>query len=189
MADGISTPAPAGLSARAEAALELVGVVKSEIVARIRVRDTLLAGYSAAAITTFGAVTSSKALGTEFLYVIPYLALAFTILVSYHQAGIGALGNHCATDLLEVLEKETGIRGFELSSIFYTYHGKASTRRSIAHFIILLLPPAWALWQNLPDLYTVFPKNLPWATGLFAMIVSAAVIVRSNRSHYHGVSR
>ena len=117
------------LSPKAEVALELVGVVKSEIVARIRVRDTLLAGYAAAAITTFGAVSSSQLLGNQFLYVIPYLALAFTILVSYHQAGIGALGRHCATDLLEVISKETGVRGFELSSIFYTYHGKASTRR------------------------------------------------------------
>jgi hypothetical protein len=86
------------------------------------------------------------------------------------------------------LEKETGVKGFELSNIFYTFHGKASTRRSVAHFIILLFPPAWALWKNLPDLYTIFPANLPWATGLAAMFIAAAVIWRANRSHYHGVA-
>jgi hypothetical protein len=92
MADENTPAETKKLSAKAEVALELVAVVKSEIVARIRVRDTLLAGYSAAAITTFGAVSTSANLGNQFLYVIPYLALAFTILVSYHQGGIGALG-------------------------------------------------------------------------------------------------
>jgi len=177
------------LSPRAEVALELVGVVKTEIVARVRIRDTLLAGYSAAAITTFAAVSTSATLGNNFLYVVPYLALAFTILVSYHQAGIGALGRHCATDLLEVLEKETGVRGFELSNIFYMYHGKASTRRSIAHLIILLLPPAWALWKNIADLYTVFPATLPWLAGFAAMVIATGIIWRANRPHFHGVAR
>ena len=185
----MSKPPQEKISAKTEAALELIGIVKSEIVARIRVRDTLLAGYSAAAITTLGAVSTSSALGNNFLYVIPYLALAFTILVSYHQAGIGALGNHCANDLLPIVASETGIKGFELSSVYFTYHGKASTRRSIAHVIVLLLPPAWALWRNLSDvLNPVFPVFALWFAGLAAMIISAGVIWRANRAHYHGVA-
>ncbi len=183
------TPSPHDLTPRAKIALELCGIAKAEIVARIRVRDTLLAGYSAAAFTAMAAIAASTALGNEYLYGVPYLALAFTLLVSYHHAGIGALGTHCATDLFPVLKQEANVKGFEFSSVFHQYHKECW--RIVAHVLILLSPPTLALVLNFKDLRIPPTQDHPypwllWAIGLLLMFISVAVIHRSNRPHFHG---
>jgi len=181
------------LTPRAKIALELCGIAKAEIVTRIRVRDTLLAGYSAAAFTAMSAIAASTLLGNEYLYGVPYLALAFSLLVSYHHAGIGALGTHCATDLFPVFAQEGSVRGFEFSSVFHQYHKKNAARRIVAHVLILLSPPTLALVLNLKDLRAAPTPDRPypwllWVLGLLLMTISVAVIYRSNRPHFHGFS-
>jgi hypothetical protein len=179
------------LSPAAKIALEFFGCAKSEVHVRIRMRDTLLAAYAAGAYTAIATVLSSAQLGEKFLYGIPYLALAFSLLVSYHHAGIGALGSHCATDLFPTLAREGRVLGFEYSNVFHHYHKKNSTRRALAHVMILLFPAGIALginWRDvLPSIYALTPHlTVLWLLGAVMMILSAAVIYRSNRSHYEG---
>ena len=180
------------LSPSSEVALEFFSIAKAEITARIRVRDTLLAAYAAAAFTAIATVLAAPQLGQHYLYGMPYLALAFTLLVSYHHAGIGALGNYCATDLLPKIERETRVLGFEHSQIYHQYHKKNSSRRVVAHAMILLLPPSLALlinWQDLlPTSYASSPQfSLLWLVTLALMVIAYAVIHRSNRTHYLGL--
>ena len=182
------------LTPGAKIALEFFSIAKAEVVARIRVRDTLLATYAAAAFTAIATILASQRLGEHFLYGIPYLSLAFSLLVSYHHAGIGALGNHCATDLLPRLAREGRVLAFEYSSVFHQYHKKNSSRRVVAHAMILLLPSAIALlinWSDLlPSQYTLAPQfAVSWIVGLLLMVLSYAVIHRSNRTHYQGFER
>lgn len=181
----------ADLTVGAQIALEYFGIAKSEILTRIRVRDTMLATYAAAAFTAIAAILASHQLGAHYLYGVPYLSLAFTLLVSYHHAGIGALGSHCAKDLLPTLTREGRILAFEHSSIFHQFHQKNATRRTIAHGMILLLPPAIALFVNYEDAHSITSETRQftamWYGGVGLMIVSAGVIYRSNRPHYRGV--
>jgi hypothetical protein len=183
------------LSPGAKVALELCSIAKSEIIVRIRVRDTLLASHSMVAFTVIALVTASKQLGGEYLYGVPYLALAFALLVSYHHAGIGALGTYCARDLFPVLDQETGIKGFELAPTFNQYYKKNSTRRVIAHGLILLSPSTLSLILNFKDLLVAttptvqFPwLRLLWVISIGLMGICVTVIYRSNRPHFEGVS-
>lgn len=181
----------ANLSVGAQVALNYFDVAKAEILIRIRVRDTLLATYAAAAFTAIAAILASTELGARYLYGIPYLALAFTLLVSYHHAGIGALGNHCARDLLPILSEESGVTAYEYSNTFHRYHKKSATRRSIAHAMILLLPASIALVVNYRDLLPASYKDTPqywglWTGSLVLMAIAILVIHRSNRAHFHG---
>lgn len=179
------------LTTTAQIALEFFGAAKSEVLIRIRVRDTLLATFAAAAFTAIAAILAASQLGPRYLYGIPYLSLAFTLLVSYHHAGIGALGNHCATDLLPRLAKEGRVLAFEYSNVFHHYHKKSATRRAWAHGMILLLPAAIALIVNiqdtLPSTYSTAPHFTGmWFGGLLLMVVAGLVIQRSNRAHFQG---
>jgi hypothetical protein len=180
------------LSPTGEVALEFFTVAKAEITARIRVRDTLLAAYAAAAFTAIATILASPLLGPHYLYGIPYLALAFTLLVSYHHAGIGALGNYCATDLLTKLSRESRVLGFEHSHVYHQYHKKNSSRRVWAHAMILLFPAAIVLLINWEDLTPVKYAQQAhfaaiWGVSLVIMLVAFAVIHRSNRPHYQGL--
>ena len=180
------------LSPASEVAIEFFTVAKAEITARVRVRDTLLAAYAAAAFTAIATVLAAPQLGPHYLYGMPYLALAFTLLVSYHHAGIGAIGNYCATDLLPKIERETKVLGFEHSKVYHQYHKKNSSRRVLAHAMILLFPPSLALlinWQDLsPDAYRQAPQfAILWLLTLALMTIAYAVIHRSNRPHYQGL--
>ena len=179
------------LSKRSMVALEFFKVAKDEILIRIRVRDTLLAAYAAGAFTGIAAIIASSDLGPHYLYGIPYLSLAFCLLVSYHHAGIGAIGNHCATDLLPHLAREVRVLAYEYSNVYHRYHKKNATRRVLAHAMILLLPSSIALVVNIHDLapenYAVRPQFVAlWAVSLVLIIVSYAVILRSNRTHFEG---
>jgi len=180
------------LSPSSKVAFEFFTIAKAEITARIRVRDTLLAAYAAAAFTAIAAVLAAPQLGRHYLYGMPYLALAFTLLVSYHHAGIGTLGSYSATDLLPKIERETRVLGFEHSQIYHQYHKKNSSRRVVAHAMILLLPPGLTLlinWEDLaPTSYATSPQfSLLWLLTLALMIIAYAVIHRSNRPHYKGL--
>jgi hypothetical protein len=180
------------LSPRAKVALELCGIAKSEIITRIRVRDTLLASYSMVAVLVFSAVIG-KTLGSEYLYGIPYLALAFALLASYHHAGIGTLGTYCACDLFPVLDQETGIKGFELAPIFNKYYKKNSTWRVSAHMLILLSPSALSLLLNFKDLFAI-PTSvvqirwLLWSVSFVLTLLSMVVINSSKGPHVEGTS-
>lgn len=139
------------ISPAGKIALEYMGAAKSEIIARIRVRDTLLATYAAAVFTAMAAILGAQQLGEHFLYGLPYLCFAFSILISYHHAGIGALGTHCAIDLLPILEVEGHVLGYEHSRVFRLHHSKHNSRRVIAHSMILLLPAVIAMVINFKD--------------------------------------
>ena len=182
---------PTDLTTTAQIALEFFSIAKSEVHIRIRVRDTLLAAFAAAAFAAIAAILAAGQLGPRYLYGIPYLSLAFTLLVSYHHAGIGALGNHCATDLLPRLAKEGRVLAFEYSNVFHNYHKKSATRRVWAHGMILLLPAGIALVVNIQDALPATYLTTPHFTGmwfgsLLLMVVSALVIQRSNRAHFQG---
>jgi hypothetical protein len=185
-------PLPTEMTVGAKIALEFFTLAKNEVLIRIRVRDTLLATYAAAAFTAIAAILSSSQLGAAYLYGVPYLSLAFTLLVSYHHAGIGALGTHCATDLLPKLAAEGKVFAFEYSNVFHQYHRKNATRRAVAHAMILLLPPAIALIVNFRDALPVTYVENPKLTGMWflsmcLMLISGLVIHRSNRAHFDGL--
>jgi hypothetical protein len=180
------------LSPASQVALEYLSTAKAEMTARIRVRDTLLAAYAAAAFTALATILASPLLGKQYLYGVPYLSLAFTLLVSYHHAGIGAIGTYCATNLLPRLAVETKVLGFEHSHVFHQYHKKNSSRRVIAHAMILQLPTGLALLINWEDLlpinYSANPQYLViWLFSLGLTVISLLVIYRSNRTHYQGL--
>lgn len=182
---------PTDLTTTAQIALGFFEVAKGEVLVRIRMRDTLLAAFAAAAFTSMAAMLAANQLGPRYLYGIPYLSLAFTLLVSYHHAGIGALGNHCATDLLPRLAREGRVLAFEYSNVFHSYHRKSATRRAWAHGMILLLPAGIALVVNFQDALPATYSTTPYATGmwfgsLLLMVTSALVIHRSNRAHFQG---
>ena len=174
-------------------ALEHLSLAKAEILVRIRVRDTLLATYAAAAFTAMAAILGTAQLGEHFLYGLPYLCFAFSILISYHHAGIGALGTHCALDLLPTIEREGNVLGYEHSKVFKSHHSKHNSRRVIAHIMILLLPAAIAMAVNLNDLLDAISKrsvdyfSLAWAGSLCLMMLSLWLIIRSNGAHYKGL--
>ena len=194
----MNSPAPKQQSAEAtdltpaaKIALEFFSAAKDEVLIRIRMRDTLLATFAAAAYTAVATILASSQLGEKYLYGVPYLSLAFSLLVSYHHAGIGALGNHCASDLLPRLAREGHVLGFEYSNVFHQYHKKNATRRTLAHVMILLFPAGLALGINWRDLLPANYAQSPfltglWLIGLAMMIVAAAVIHRSNRAHFQG---
>lgn len=179
------------LSRSAQMAVEFYKVCKDEVLLRVRVRDTLLAAYAAGAFTAIATVIASQQLGPHYLYGIPYLSLAFCLLVSYHHAGIGALSHHCATDLLPILWQESDVLAYEYSNIYHRYHRKNATRRGVAHAMILLLPAIICLVVNIDDLkprvYSINPMfAVFWGASLLLIGVSCAVIWRSNRTHFEG---
>ena len=183
----------ADISAIGKIALEHLSLAKAEILIRIRVRDTLLATYAAAAFTAMAAILGTTQLGQHFLYGLPYLCFAFSILISYHHAGIGALGTHCALDLLPIIEREGNVLGYEHSKVFKSHHSKHNSRRVIAHVMILLLPAAIAMTVNFSDLADALNKksldyfSAAWIGSLGLMLLSLWLIIRSNRAHYKGL--
>jgi len=157
------------------------------------VRDTLLAAYAAAAFTAMAAILGANQLGEHFLYGLPYLCFAFSILISYHHAGIGALGTHCAVDLLPFLEGEGKVLGYEHSKVFKMYHSKHSSRRVIAHIMILLLPAAISMVVNISDILSLIKTqtidyfSAAWIAALGLMLLSLWIIIRSNKPHFRGL--
>jgi hypothetical protein len=189
----IPTEKPTELSLAAKIALEYFGLAKAEITTRIRVRDTLLAAYAAAAFTASAAILGTKQLGEHFLYGLPYLCFAFALLVSYHHAGIGALGKHCAEDLLPTLQKEGQVPGYEHSKVFRSHHSKHNTMRVVAHCLILLLPALIAMVVNFPDILRALKNraldyySIAWFAALVLIIMSLSVIIKSNSAHFRGL--
>jgi hypothetical protein len=155
-------------------------------------RDTLLATFAVGAFTAIAAISAANALGPRYLYGVPYLSLAFCLLVSYHHAAIGALGKHCATSLVPHISRHFGVLAYEHSNIYYQYHHKNATRRSFAHALILLLPAIVPLLVNANDLKPTSYAESPlftaaWVVSVFLILISGGVLWRANRTFFTGM--
>jgi len=154
---------------------------REEILERMRLRDQFLLGYVVAVAALFGVAFGVDVERCEVLLIVPYVALAFSVLVSQHHAVIGSLLFFCGKELHPYLTNLSGADAtprWESSETYRSDFRRLLMRRSWAHLVLLLLPPAASLWLNRSllgsgDALTVFV----WIGGL-VFTLGAALFIR-----------
>ena len=170
----------ASLEPQDEVILKLIDSARDEIAIRIRMRDTLLAVYVTAVAATVG--YSKAAFGseahTEALYMIPYLSLAFTLLVCYHHSGCASLAAYCAGELYPKLLAKSDAPIYERSQTHARHRTSLLRLRSVGQLLVLISPTALALAVNHADATnTVPPRVLYWWFGLVAGAASLVFVL------------
>ena len=172
------------LSPEQEILVSFYEATRNEIVARLRLRDTFLASYTVAVAATIG--FSKAALGephTEALYILPYLALAFTMLVCYHHFAVATLGMYLKQELWPQLKTTGAIAPmFEVSASYLQHRSGAWRLRAAGQLVVLLSPPVFCLIVNFHDAsQSLPPRTLYWWFGLVAIALSGYVVNKAYR--------
>ena len=152
---------------------------RMELIERIKLRDNALLLYLGTMGAIFG-VAFGTLVSHEVLLISPYIALGAAIIISQHNAVIGALASYCAIEiqayLENVLSKETPTQ-WENSLSFKEYHERSTNLRSIGHLILITTPAVAALainWKH--ALYSPFPYGLLWWFGAACVAVTLWLI-------------
>ena len=149
-----------------------------EIQEHLHLRDNVFLVYLGAIGTIFGVALGTNA-DTKILLVIPYLALGSSVIVSQHNALIGAVENFIVSEL-EPFLKKIGEHAplWNSSKSNRKYSLKGIWMRTFGHILIVLIPPIAALgfsWQF--GFYSQFPENPLWWFGVLSTVVSAYFIL------------
>jgi hypothetical protein len=156
--------------------------VRDELVERVKLRDQVLLVYLGFVGAVLGA-SLTKDSWREIGLILPFLGLGCAILVSQHNAVIGALIRFINEDLKRKL-KETGIDVPEfVSSNSFRGHSRYSNfSRSLGHAVVIMIPEIAGLGINFPHaLLSPFPMGPAWWFGLAFALCSAFVIYDSHR--------
>lgn len=157
---------------------------RSELVARLKLRDQVLLIYLAVVGTIFGIALANME-RVEILLIIPFISLGCTILVSQHNLVIGTLiefiGNQIKPELLGLSPPEYAT--FFVCSKVYEHHCTRSNRfRLWGHGIIIIIPNLAGLGYNINHaIKSPFPMGTLWWFGLVLMIISLWIILYTHQ--------
>lgn len=168
-----------------ETVLENYKASRSELIMRVRLRDHVLLVYLTFVGVVFGfslksGLTSKldTSVNLESLMMLPFLALGCSILVSQHNAVIGALirfnTEHIGPFLIEC---GAAAPEFTNSEAFKTHSPKSNFLRSFGHGVILLIPCVISLGLNYEHgIKSPFPLGVVWWFGLLCTFGTLWVI-------------
>lgn len=156
---------------------------RKELIQRIRLRDRVLLLYLGAVATISGVAIGSRGAQREILLVLPFLTLGIAIIVSQHNALIGAIGHFCVNEIepyLKDLPNYEYAPQWDSSNALEEYSQRAIRFRSWGHTAIMLLPSSASLvvtYQegiNPPTWSTVL-----WWFGIFCVGSIIFIIYRT----------
>jgi heme exporter protein D len=156
---------------------------KDEVYVRIKLRDTLLAIYTTAAAATFTVAKASSTAGripAESLLILPYVCFAFTLLICYHHLCIATLGSYIKFELHKNLSVGKQIHVFDSWSGFQKHRSGAQRLRTLGQALVLLTPPAIALWSNKGAAFLVTADTAFFWLGVCATLASLAVVTTTH---------
>lgn len=148
----------------------------------MRIRDQVLLVYLGAIGTILGIALGTSA-KIEILLCIPYLALGVSILVSQHNAAIGALGDFCGNEIQEFLDKLTPSEAapqWDNSNALKYLHGQITQLRSWGHLIIVSVPCLISLGVNWNHLFSSFPFGIIWWFAITCTIIGIFFIAKTH---------
>ena len=155
-----------------------------ELIHRIRLRDNILLFYLGAIATLLGVAFGSKPIQLEVLFVIPFISLSVSILISHHHSIIGLLGFYCVEEVepfLKKLKPPENAPQWDNSRALLSIANESMLSRVWAHLIIIVVPTIISLVLNYTHaLHSAFPFGPLWWFCLLALLVSIWVIMRSN---------
>ncbi len=162
----------------------------TELLWRFSERHRVILVYLGATATIFGVAlgTGAAAEGVtsraEILFVIPYLALGGSLLVSQHNILISALLDFCAKEIGPFLEQEEAeAPQFASSKAFRAQARLTLWLRFFGHLLIIGVPCVVALLFNLEyaiwiwPLAALGPLDWLWWLSLLSSMVAVGVLV------------
>lgn len=159
------------MSDRVETARAFYRAAREELVKRLGLRDGVLLVFLGFTGGLFGLAFGTTG-DMKVLLVVPYLALGCSILVSQHNAVIGALIHYVNNDLQKDINDSNPPVSEFVSSQTFRDHSKNSNRwRTVGHFVLLGLPSGFAIYINWDLLHSGYPIDV----GLVFSIVTAAI--------------
>lgn len=156
--------------------------VREELIERVKLRDQVLLVYLGFVGAVLG-TSLTKDSWREIGLILPFLGLGCAILVSQHNAVIGAIIRFINEDLKKNL-KDVGIDVPEfVSSNSFRGHSRYSNfSRSFGHAVVIMIPEVAGLGINFRHaLSSPFPMGPAWWFGLAFALCSAFVIYESHR--------
>jgi hypothetical protein len=154
---------------------------RAELLTRVRLRDQVLLIYLGFAGAIFGVSLAStgvtlSASNHEILLVLPFLSLGFSILVSQHNAVIGAIILFNTNEINAFLAKhDEGAPEFTSSLSFKGHSPRSNLLRLWGHTIILLVPCIVSLAVNICH---VFKPQFPfWTAWWFALACTIGTVL------------
>lgn len=159
-----------------ETAIRYYEAARQELVKRVELRDQVLRIYLSLVGAVFGA-----ALGLmdkfEILLALPYLGLGCSIIVSQHNAVIGALIKYSTQEILPSDDTKGVIPEFTRSKAFKEHSPRSNLLRSSGHAVIILIPCVLSLLTNVHHgLGSAYPLGPAWWFALVCTILAAGVI-------------
>lgn len=155
---------------------------RDELVERVKLRDQVLLIYLGFVGAVIGA-SLTKNSWREIGLILPFLGFGGVILVSQHNAVIGALIRFINHDLKEKL-KDIGIQVPEfVSSNSFRGHSKYSNfSRTFGHAVVIMVPEVAGLGINFEHAFnSKFPMGPAWWFGLLFAFGSAYAIYDSHQ--------
>ena len=148
---------------------------RNEILERIRLRDNAQLAYLGAVGATFSIATSGH---DSVLLVLPYLALAATLLVCQHDWTIATLCTFIAEELRAYLD---GLReaapSWEFSRTLSQYSIAAVRLRTTAHLVLIAAPAVFGqFWVKRTHATPGILFTSAWWLGWLALLGAAIVI-------------
>ena len=157
---------------------------RSELVSRLQLRDNVLLVYVGSVGALLG-VALGTSVNPEILITIPYIAIGVAVLLAQHHSAIGALLHFCTgelSDFLEKLEPSENAPQWDNSVIANRYAAASMLKRTLGHFIILLLPCCAALLVNVGHAATLRTiDGILWWGGGIATVLTFLSILNSHR--------
>lgn len=152
--------------------LAFFNAARAEIILRVQMRDTALATYGTVVAAIFG-LAQGKIAGVtpDALYVIPYLSLAFTLLVCQHHSGIANLSGYCAN----LYSNALGPIPYDASDRLSKFRRLSTAVRTLGHVVILLAPAAISLYLT-KSIASLKSDPLDALAGLFVWRVGGLAI-------------
>jgi len=133
-----------------ESARKFYESARFELVAHIKLRESILLFYLGIMATLLGVAFSNQNIN-EILLVIPFIALSVSILVSQHHSAIGSLGLYCVEEIgpyIEKLQPPEFAPQWDNSKALLNAANEAMLSRMWAHIIVIMIPTILALALN-----------------------------------------
>jgi hypothetical protein len=155
---------------------------RAELVERVKLRDQVLLVYLGFVGAILGASLTTNHY-RELGIVLPFLGLGGSILVSQHNAVIGALIRYTSNDLaLFIPAVPKKIPEFVNSPSFKMHSPYSNFLRSFGHGVIIIIPEIAGLGINYSHaLASAFPMGPAWWFGAVSTLGSIGVIHHSHQ--------
>lgn len=161
---------------------------RTELIKRIKLRDSVVLLFLGLAGTFFGLALNSRFSENpnndsfSVLLIIPYLSLGASVLLSQHNGVIAFIGKYCSEELQPVFDELTKPNKYvqwDNSKSLREFSDKAVGYRTFGHFILIFIPSIAALALNWKHaIYSPFPVGILWWFGLVFTIVSVTLIIQ-----------